>query len=208
MPALICTRMCLNETAKRMSSGCFCHLFDIFFVLGTWEQARKERAAKKDYWGDGSPVLWSVGMVTQISLCCSVEKGGKEFWVSLAWWQAGDTHSHTHMKQVHNWVILRFKVEVTTTLSEELQRGTVFSLVSRFIISFCTDGFILSFRLLTYLPLFSISLPLLSYSHCLMAAWQFRQPEKSGWHICGPDICSRRQASCISRIGSAREGGK
>lgn len=131
----------------------------------------------------GSLVLWSVGMVTQISLCCSGEKGGKEFWVSLAWWQAGDTHSHTHTKQVHNWVILRFKVEVTTTLSEGLQGGRYSLWSPCFIISFNTDLFLLSLNLLTYFDLFSSAL--LSSSHRVVAAWQLRQLEKSGWHYVG-----------------------
>lgn len=41
-----------------------------------------------------------------------------------------ETHTHTHtcMKQVHDWVILGFKVELTTTLSEGLQRGAILSL--------------------------------------------------------------------------------
>lgn len=50
-----------------------------------------------------------------------------------------------------------------------------------------------------------LSSPFLSFPFVAKLATQTAREIRLA--LCGPDICSRRQASCIPRIGAAREGG-
>lgn len=74
------------------------HLFSAFVVLQKskqWE-GKPKRIMGEEKGGMGVERFdRSVGIVTQISLCCTREKRGKEFWVSLAEWQ--ETHILTHI---------------------------------------------------------------------------------------------------------------
>lgn len=164
-----------------------------------WRASREEQP--KRIMGeaeDGSLVLWSVGMVTQISLCCAGEKGGKEFRESLAWWQAGDTHTHTTGAQ-----LCHIKIQGRSNNRPQLKAAEKklhsFCLVFTFYYLLLHKCLLLSFHLFTcFVPLLSSSFLSFRVNVATQAAREIRLA------LCGPDICSRRQASFILRIETER----
>lgn len=142
-------------------------------------ERKQGKAAKKDYVegkGGSSVFIGWHGNIDSFVLLHG--GGGKEFWVSLAWWQVGDdTNTHRRAqskKKVH--VILIFKVE-TSTLNEGREQWELLclSLISGFLLAYVQIPFTILFFF------FSCVLPLIS------------SPLVFTWWQCGSSDCQRIQ---------------